>query len=154
MTQAVSNMALHGRQPSGKREQDPDQEAGVASARAGRGARGRTRNIRPGRQRPGTQPERAPAVPAPTAEAAVTADHPEGRAGTGPGGPADSAPYRFTDKPGECRCPDCEQCPCFSQHVSNVCACCRAGLHDRTCGPPPVRLVKAGQIAADEPSDP
>lgn len=29
------------------------------------------------------------------------------------------------------------------QHVRNVCACCRAGLHDRTCGPPPVRLVKA-----------
>jgi hypothetical protein len=73
----------------------------------------------------------------------VTADHPEGRAGTGPGGPADSAPYRFTDKPGECRCPDCEQCPCFSQHVRDVCACCRAGLHDCTCGPPPVRLAKA-----------
>ena len=48
-------------------------------------------------------------------------------------------PYRFTDKPGQCRCPDCEQC----QHVSNVCACYRAGLHDRTCGPPSVRLVKA-----------
>ena len=54
-----------------------------------------------------------------------------------------SVPYRFIDKPGECRCPDCGQCPCFSQHVSNVCACCRAGLHDRTCGPLPVRLVKA-----------
>ena len=32
------------------------------------------------------------AVPAPTAEAAVTADHPEGRARIGPGGPACSAP--------------------------------------------------------------
>lgn len=40
------------------------------------GARRRTRNIRLRRQRPGTQPERAPAVPAPTAEAAVTADNP------------------------------------------------------------------------------
>ncbi len=87
------------------------QEARGAPARAGRGARRRTRSIRPGRQRPGTQPERAPAVPAPTAEAAVTADHPEGRAGIGPGGPVGSVPYRFTDKLGECRCPDCEQYP-------------------------------------------
>ena len=82
-------------------------EPGQGRARARR----RTRSIRPGRQRPGTQPERAPAVPAPTAEAAVTADHPEGRAGIGPGGPAGSVPYRFTDKLGECRCPDCEQYP-------------------------------------------
>ena len=67
----------------------------------------------------------------------MSAEHPEGRAGTGPGGPAGSAPYRFTATPGACGCPDCDKCPCFSQHVSKVCACCRAGLHDHTCGPHP-----------------
>jgi hypothetical protein len=46
------------------------------------------------------------------AECALKRDSAEGRpAGTGPGGPAGSVPHRFTDKPGECRCPTASSAP-------------------------------------------
>jgi hypothetical protein len=67
--------------------------------------------------------------------ARLRAERRDGQAGTGPGSPAGSAPYRFTDTPGACGCPDCDECPCYSQHVSGICACCRVGLHDHTCDP-------------------
>jgi hypothetical protein len=67
----------------------------------------------------------------------VSAERRDSRAGTGPGGPAGSTPYRFTTETGTCECPDCDECPCFQQHISNTCACCRAGLHDHSCGPAP-----------------
>jgi hypothetical protein len=65
----------------------------------------------------------------------VSADRPQGRAGTGPGGPAGVGRNPFTDETGACHCDECDECPCFQQHASGICACCRVGHHDHSCGP-------------------
>jgi hypothetical protein len=56
-----------------------------------------------------------------------------------PGTP--TAPDRFTPGREPCGCLACPECGCACAHRSGLCACCRAGLHDGSCGPAPSYLV-------------